>query len=141
VLFLSRVALGGLLVAAAGIGACTSVRRVQPVEYLADNAPEVVWVTDTNNTVVPVTEAVVTRDTLRGMELSQGRGQRVKIPLGEIRSVQAKVPDHTKTALLAATLGVATVSALYFAYISKAGPGGNDTTCGLDSMGDPIQEC
>ena len=49
--------------------------------------------------------------------------ERVKIPLREIQSVQAKIPDHRKTALLATTLGVATLSTMYYFFISKAGSG------------------
>src|SRR6185436_20181856 len=99
----------GLCVGVAGLSACTTVRRIQAVEYLADNSPEVVWVTDTSNTVVPVADAEIKRDTLRGM----WQGASVKIPLGGIRSVDAKVPDRTKTAILVTTLGVAVVSTFY----------------------------
>src|SRR5678816_2057666 len=74
----------GLFGAVAGLGACTSVKHIQPGAYLEDNAPAVVWVTYPNNTVVAVAEPVVKRDTLRGIL----QGERVKIPLGEIRSVQ-----------------------------------------------------
>lgn len=48
---LNRVVLVGLLFGAAGLGACTSVRHVQPAAYLEDNSPPVVWVTYVNNTV------------------------------------------------------------------------------------------
>jgi len=132
-----RTAWGGLLGGLAVIGACTSVRGVPPVQYLIDNSPEVVWVTDTSHTVVPVAEPVIKRDTLRGV----WQGSRLKIPLSEIESVQARVPDHVKTALLAGTLGVAAVSALYFGFISQAGPGGDGTNCGLDARGDQITVC
>lgn len=129
-----RVGMVTLLVAV--VGACTSVRHIQPTTYLEDNAPPVVWVTYPNNTVVAVAEPVVKRDTLRGVL----QGERVKIPLGEIRSVQAKVPDHTKTALLLTAMGVVAVSTLYVGFISKSkGEGLNG--CGTDGYGDVIQEC
>ena len=127
----------GLLLSVAAVGACRSVRRIEPVSYLADNAPPVVWVTDSNNAVVQVAEPEVRRDTLRGTL----DGARVKIPLGEIRSVEAKVKDGMKTALLVTTLGVAVVSGLYFGFISQAGSNTSDHDCGLDHNGDPIQDC
>jgi hypothetical protein len=46
-----RIALTGLLLAGA---ACTSVRPVQPAEYIPKNNPETVWVTYTDNSFVPV---------------------------------------------------------------------------------------
>jgi hypothetical protein len=126
---LNRVALSGLLLGVAAVAACTSVRRVPAAEYLADNTPAVVWVTYTNNTVVSVAEPEIRRDTLRGML----QGTRVKIPLSEIQSVQAKVRDRTRTALLFTTLGVAVVSSMYFGFIAKAS-GGSTVDCTSDEV-------
>lgn len=109
--------------------ACTSVRSVQPVTYLEANAPPVVWVTYGDNAAVPVGDPEIKRDTLRGTL----QGARVKIPLSEIRSVQAKVPNHTKTALLATTLGVAVVSSMYFAFLSN-GAGSASVDCTGDEV-------
>lgn len=122
---LSQIAMVGLL----GVAACTSIRSVPPKDYLENNAPPVVWVTYADNTMVPVTDAVIKRDTLRG--LLQGVG--VKIPLADVRSVQARVPNHTKTLLLATGVGVATVSAMYFAFLSK-GSGGATVDCTGDEV-------
>lgn len=122
---LGRVAAGLLL----GVAACTSVRPVPPAEYLADNAPAVVWVTRTNDTVVAVLEPSIKRDTLRG----KLNGERVKIPLSEIQTVRAKLPDHKKTALLVTTVGVATVSSMYFAFMGKSSGGAT-----VDCFGDEV---
>lgn len=131
----NRVVLVGLLVA---IAACTSVRRVQPVTYLENHAPRVVWVTYSDNTVVLVAEPEVRRDTLRGTL----QGTRVKIPLVQIQTVEAKVRDHTRTALLLGALGVAAVGAVYAAFISQAGsPGGNVVYCPVDNRGRATQYC
>ena len=131
-----RVAVAGLLVGVAPIGACTSVRPIHPTTYLEENPPPVVWVTYNNNTVVAVAEAEVRRDTLRGTL----QGARVKIPLADIQIVHAKVRDGGKTALLVGSLGLVAVSTLYFASISKSGstPAAN---CGYDQRGFPIQYC
>ena len=133
----TRVALAGLLFGVTGVGACTTVRRVEPAALLADDGPALVWATETNNTVVTVAEPLIRRDTLRG----KLNGERVKIPLSEIRTLQARVPDHARTALLAITLGVASVSAVYVFGISKTGPGGDGTNCGQTVRGDVIQAC
>lgn len=108
---------------------CTSVRSVSPVAYLEANAPPVVWVTYADNNAVPVADPEIRRDTLRGTL----QGARVKIPLSEIRDVQAKVPNHAKTALLATTVGVAVVSSMYFAFISN-GSG----SASIDCTGDEV---
>ena len=130
---LNRVARVGFFCGFAGIAACTSVRPISPKVYLEDNAPPVVWVTYNNNTLVAIAEPEVRRDTLRGTL----QGERIKIPLSEIHSVQAKVPDHTKTALLLSGLGVAAVSTLYVAFISQAGStgAGESIVCPVDVRG------
>jgi hypothetical protein len=136
---LDRIALTGLLLGVAPVGACTTVRRVQPVEFIPKNSPEVVWVTHANNTVVPVAQPEIARDTLRGMW--QGTQRPVAISLDQIRRVQAKVPDHMKTALLLTTLGVAAISAVYFIWVVQAGPEREGVYCGVDKRVDPILFC
>jgi len=129
----------GVLLGVAAASACTTVRRVQPAEYLAENAPEMVWVTYTNNTVVSVAEPEIRRDTLRGVL----QGARVKIPIGEVQSVRAKIPDHKKTALLVSTLGVAAVSSLYLVLAgqSSGAGGGEGVYCPVDVRGRPVSSC
>ena len=138
---LNRVALAGLLLAVTEAGACTTVRSVQPDEYLAVNTPEVVWVTYANNTLVPLAEPEIRRDTLRGM--LQGQRERVKISMGEVRSVQARTPDHMKTAILATTLGVAAATSVYFLLVSQGGGSGTgeSVSCGVDVKGRALQFC
>ena len=127
----NRVALVGGLCA---VAACTSVRPIHPTTYLEVNAPPVVWVTYNDNKVVPLNEAEVRRDTLRGTL----EGARVKIPLADVQTVQAKVRDGGKTALLVGTIGVAALSALYVGLNSQAGSssaGGDAVYCGTDKRG------
>jgi hypothetical protein len=135
----ARIALAGLLSGVAAVGACTTVRRVPPVEYLNKNSPEVVWVTYTNNAVVPLAQPEIAGDTLKG--LREGTSNPLTIPLDQVRSVQAKQPDHLKTALLVTTLGVGAVSAVYFIYIRQAGPFTDGVLCGYDVRVDPIPYC
>lgn len=121
-----RFAAAGLLT---GLAACTSVRSVPPAVYLEDHAPPMVWVTYTNNTVVSVAEPEVKRDTLRGLL----QGARVKIPLSEIRTVEAKVPNKTATALLAVGVGAGVLTTMYFAFVS-----GGTSKVGADCTGDEV---
>ena len=135
-----KMPVAGLLLGLVAAGACTSVRPIYPTTYLEEHAPPVVWVTYKNNTVVPVGEAEVRRDTLRGTL----EGARVKIPLAEIQTVEAKVRDGTKTALLLGTFGVVAVSTLYVAFISQSGSGGNGgevVYCPVDVRGRPTGSC
>jgi hypothetical protein len=135
---LGRFPAAGLLLGLATVGACTSVRIIQPTTFLADHAPPVVWVTYRDSTVVSVADPEVRRDTLRGTL----EGARVKIPLAQIETVQAKVHDGTKTALLVGTLGIAAVSGLYFGSISKSGSNtGGAVYCGVNILADPILYC
>ena len=134
----NRAVMIGLLLGVAPVGACTSVQPISPKTYLEDNAPPVVWVTYNNSsTAVSLAEPDFKRDTLRGTL----QGARVKIPISEIQSVEARVHDGKKTALLLTGLGVAAISSLYFGFISQAGSNTSDQTCGLDREGDPLQSC
>lgn len=134
-----------LLAVGVAVGACTSLRRVQPAEFLAHNSPEVVWVTHVNNTVVPVAQPEMSGDTLRGMW--RGTSRTVAIPLGEIQRVQARVPDRTKTLIAVAGGLTGFVASVYALWISKAGPNANGVECGfygsstLGPVGSPIPYC
>jgi hypothetical protein len=115
-----------IVMAAAGLSlsaaACMSVRPVQPAQFIPQNSPEVVWVRYTDGSFVPVQAPRISGDTLKGTW--QGQQEPVSIPLGDIKTVQAKVPDHTKTILLFATLGVAAGLTVYAA-TSQKGLAGN----------------
>lgn len=139
---LNRTALVGVVLGVAAVSACTSVRRVQPTQYLAENAPLLVWVTYSDNTIVPLADPEIRRDTLRG--LLQGKRERVKIPLAQIRSVEAKVPNRTKTALLLGGLGVAAVTSVYVLFVTQSSGGngvGESVYCGTDTRGRPLGYC
>jgi len=133
---LGRVAVAGLLVAAT---ACTTVRRVQPAQYFAVNSPDVVWVTSTNNAVVPVAQAEIAGDTLKGMR--QGTRQPVAIPLDQVQSVKARTPDKAKTAILVAGVLTGFVASVYALWISKTGPKTDGVTCGYNEDAIAIQYC
>jgi hypothetical protein len=130
------VASASLLVGVGVIGACRSVKRIEPSQYLEENSPQLVWVTYTNNTVVLVADPEIRRDTLRGLL----QGARVRIPMVEIQSVRAKVLDPTKTAILLSAMGVAAASSMYFMFISKSGPEGITIDCANDAVEEHPEE-
>jgi len=136
---LNRIAVVGLLAGAIATGGCMSVQRVEPTQYFDRYAPAVVWVTYGDNTMVPLAQPEIRRDTLRGVL----QGARVKIPLRDIRSVEAKAPNHVKTALLVTGIGVAAISSLYVLAVSQSGSrGGGDTVyCPRDVRGNATNFC
>ena len=136
---LSRVAFAGLLVGVTGVVGCTTVRRVQPDKFFATNSPDVVWVTYTNNAVVPVAQPDLAGDTLRGMR--QGTQEPVAIPLDQVRSVQAKLPDRTKTIILVTGGLTGFVASVYVLWISKTGPKTDGTNCGYNEDAIAIPYC
>lgn len=122
---LKQTSLVGVLLAVA----CTSVRPVQPAEYIPQHNPEVVWVTYTDNSFVPVERPTVTGDTLKGTWA--GLSEPVTIPFNQIQVVQAKMPNGKKTALL---VGVVSLSVAGVAYtMATAGNSGSATFNGCNS--------
>jgi hypothetical protein len=103
-----------------GLGsASTTVRPIQPDLFIPRNAPDVVWVTEADNTVVPIAAPEVAGDTLRGMR--RGTSEPVAIPLASMQSVKAKVPDHTKTAVFLVGMGSLATATVYAIWVSEAG--------------------
>ena len=121
------------------LAGCTSLRRVQPAVFIPQKAPEVVWVTYPDKTVVAVTQPEIAGDTLRGTRL--GRLEPVAIPLHEVVSVRAKTPDHTKTAFFITALFVGAASSVYLIWIRQAGPTPGGVQCGYDVRGQPLPYC
>ena len=132
------------LVACAVLGlvaatACTTVRPVQPAEYIPKFYPEVVWVTYADNTEVPIDRPKIYGDTLYGT--LAGAGDTVNIPLEQVTSVRARTPDRTKTALLVSGTIAAGIASVYFLWASKAGSNTAGVYCGFDPDGKPYQSC
>ena len=92
----------GVLLVVAG---CTSVKAVRPASFIPAHSPPTVWVTYTDYSFVPVDHPYMVGDTLKGMW--QGRAEPLAIPLNQIQSVQAKVPDYERTVVLFSTLAAA----------------------------------
>ena len=140
-----RIALTGLLLAGA---ACTSVRPIEPAEYIPKNKPETVWVTYTDNSYVPVDKPTVVGDTLKGTWA--GLAEPVSIPFNQIQTVQAKLPNKKKTIMLFSVVGLAAAGVAYTIASGQSGDanfkgcgatkGTANTTCcdGLDPGEKPV---
>jgi len=128
-----------LLLVCAGTTACTSVRPVQPSEFIPSHAPDMVWVTYADQRVVEVEQPAVVADTLRGT--LRGTSDSISIPLGQVQSVKARTPDPTKTAVLATTAGAGAIATVYLLCISQAGSNTAGVYCGVDEDARPIPYC
>lgn len=136
-LTLRTLALAALVLVAA---ACRSVRPVEPVHYIVDVAPDAVWVTKTDDTVVAVARPTLVTDTIFGFR--PVTGNTVAIPLDQVRTVRASVVNPAKTVALAASVAVAFGGAMYYAFIRGSGESAtNGVNCGYDILGDPILYC
>jgi len=131
----TRTLITGLSVLVGLASACTTVRPIQPGLFIPQHAPDLVWVTTADHTVVPVTAPELAGDTLRGTR--RGTSEPVAIPLTGLQTVTAKVPDHTKTAFFVVGMGALAGAAVYAIWVSKAGPHTQGVDCGVyDSEND-----
>jgi len=122
---LNRIALAAAVLA---VAACTSVKPVQPAEFIPSHNPDIVWVTYTDQSFVPVQHPQVVGDTLKGMWA--GLSEPVTIPFNQIQTVQAKLPNAKRTIMLATVVGLSVAGVAYT--ISTAGSSGdpNFSGCG-----------
>ena len=83
-------------------GGCTAVKNVRPSSFIPAHSPPTVWVTYTDYSYVPVEQPHMVGDTLKGVW--QGLAEPLAIPLNQIATVQARVPDYERTVILFSTL-------------------------------------
>lgn len=130
---MNRVPMVGLLLVAAG---CVTVQKVQPAEFIAKYNPTVVWVTGTDDALIPVSSPKMVGDTLKGTWL--GQDEPFAIPLNEIKTVQAKMKSPKRTAILVTVLA-ATVGGV--AYGLSQGVNGPAGCASLIQKGTPTDYC
>ena len=105
--------------------ACTAMATVQsPTEFISTKTPPIVWVTKTDNTVVPITQPQVRGDSLAG--LADGQDP-ITLPLSSVQSMRARQPAHGKTRLL--VIGSIVVAAGMATTLVGVGRAQGDTLC------------
>jgi hypothetical protein len=123
-MLLSRVLGVGLAFSVAG---CTSVRSVPAAKLTAKQLPHVMSVTYPDNTTLVVMDPELSADTLKGIRW--GTQDSVAIPLQSVETVQAKVPDHKKTLLLAGVVGLGVASTVYVVLGATGNANASDQHC------------
>jgi hypothetical protein len=113
----------------ASMGCRTVVPLASPAQDLSRLKPRTLLLTDSDRSVVRMTDARLTGDTLGGTV----HGQFTAIPLSRLTEVRAVVAAPAKTAVLAAGVGGAAVLAAWM-ILRLTGPHGNG---GLDICGNP----
>jgi hypothetical protein len=100
--------------------ACVTVRPIAaPATFIPQRNPELVWVTHHDGEVIPVVRPSLRGDSLHGTWL--GTAERVTLSLPRIQSMSTRQPDHRRTAMLVATIGVVAGFVVYRA-ARAAGP-------------------
>jgi hypothetical protein len=106
---LQRFTLAGVLLSTA---ACMTVRPVPTfTQYVPQHNPPLVWVTYTDNSIVPVLRPKISGDSLVGTW--QGLSEPVSIPLGQVKLVQARQEDRARTRWLVGALTVFSAAGIY----------------------------
>jgi len=121
-----------LILLVAGLSGCMSVRPVlTPSSFIPQRNPDLVWATSQQGEVIPIARPSLRGDTLVGHWL--GTREPVSVMLPQVQ-IQARQPDHKRTALMAAGIGLVAGFVLYRALTGTGGPASNchfdgDWTC------------
>lgn len=112
-----------LAIALLSTAACQTVRPVPSfTTFVPQQRPQLVWVTYTDNSIVPVMQPAIKGDSLVGTW--QGLSEPVSIPLGQVKLVQARQEDRARTRWLVGALSIFTAAGVYALTraTQKAGP-------------------
>ncbi len=102
----ATVLLGGLI-------GCQTIQPVRaPSSFVSTKQPELIWVTNQWNEVVPMGHPRLAGDSLIGTWV--GLGDEVRIPLAGARNVEAKQFNATRTFLLAGSLATVGTALVYW---------------------------
>ncbi len=123
-----RVSLALVLLSTIGCATLQQVR--QPAEFIPKNNPPVVYVTYTDNSIVPVAQPQIKGDSLLGTW--QGLSEPVAVPLAQVQSVQAVQHNKKRTTLLIVGLTAFTAAGAWA--VSQATGNGSGDHC-IESSG------
>ena len=73
--------------------------------------------------------------------MRQGTQQPIAIPMDQVQSVKAKIPDKAKTAILVTGALTGFVATVYALWISKSGPKTGGVNCGMNEDALAIPYC
>lgn len=122
------VVLGGLL-------GCQTIQPVQsPSSFISAKQPDLIWVTNEYNEVVPVANPRLDDGHVVGTWI--GMGDEVKIPLDQARNIEAKQFNPTRTFLLAGSLAAVSGAIIYWA----ANGSGDPVPCDNPEPGKGVNE-
>lgn len=108
-MLLRTLVIAGTLVGTAG---CMTVRPVlAPAQFIPQTNPQLVYVTYTDNSIVPVAQPKISGDSLVGTWA--GLAEPVAIPFNQIQVVQAKQPARGRTRLLIAGIVAFTAASAF----------------------------
>jgi hypothetical protein len=102
-----------------------------PSSFIAQRNPELVWATSQEGEVIPIARPSLRGDTLVGHWL--GTREPVSVMLPQVQ-IQARQPDHKRTAFVVASIGLVAGFVVYRALASTRGAPSNchfdgDWTC------------
>jgi hypothetical protein len=117
-----RIVALALLVTQAG---CTSVRLVPaPLQYIPQKQPSIVWVVDSQEEILPISQPTVRADSVVG--LIANTTEPISVPMSRTRYVLARQPDRRRTAFLIGGMGV--LAGVTAWVMTTAGSGRKDCT-------------
>ena len=98
--------------------ACATIQPVQdPARFVTESRPPVVYVTHASRAIIVVADPRVTGDTLRGVWADR-RDRPVALPLAQIRRMDARQRDGTRTALFMDVTTPAVAATQFTAYMA-----------------------
>jgi hypothetical protein len=118
-----------------GLIGCQTIQPVaSPGSFVSSKQPELIWVTNEWNEVVPLGRPRIAGDSLVGTWI--GLGDEVRIPLATARNVEAKQFNAGRTFILAGSL--ATVSAALVYWVANGT--GDPKPCNNPEPGQGVNE-
>ena len=101
------------VVAVAGLVGCKTIQPVSsPSNFVSAQRPDLIWVTNEWNEIVPLGNPRVAGDSLVGTWV--GLGDEVRIPLSQARNVEAKQFNAGRTLILAGSLAAVSSALIYW---------------------------
>jgi len=114
-----------LIVLAASVGCRTVVPVAAPREFVSLKQPHIVWLTESRDSVMRMTNPRLSGDTIIGLV----NGKTTAVPLSQVTNVRAARISTAKTIALAAAGATAVAAVVWYRYFRDSGV---DTRCVLD---------